>query len=168
MSDLDIKGLFQRHGRALQIFLRRNNCDAHLAADLVQESFLRLTELARREHIENSPAYLYRIAHNLLIDHRRQHNRRHTDMPGDETLHSLVDDSQILEETIERQQRMDRLQRAIAELPPRTREIFQLNRIEGLTHAQVARQLSISDSSVQKHLSRALAHVMDRLLDTDN
>ncbi len=49
----------------------------------------------------------------------------------------------------------------------RTQEIFRLNRIEGLTHAQVARQLEISDSSVQKHLARALAHVMERVLEVD-
>jgi RNA polymerase sigma factor (sigma-70 family) len=167
LSDQDIKGLFQRHAPALQRFLRRNNCDPHLAADLVQESFLRLTELTHRERIENGPAYLYRIAYHLLIDHRRQHDRRRTDMPGDDKLNALVDDSPCLEETVARQQRMDRLQRALAELPPRTREIFHLNRIEGLTHAQVARQLSISDSSVQKHLSKALAHVMERLSNVD-
>ncbi|MFO6377631.1 sigma factor-like helix-turn-helix DNA-binding protein, partial [Pseudomonas aeruginosa] len=41
-----------------------------------------------------------------------------------------------------------------------------LNRLEGLTHAEVARRLEISDSSVQKHLARALAHVMQALEDS--
>lgn len=63
------------------------------------------------------------------------------------------------------QQRISLLQ-AVAELPERTREIFRLNRLEGLTHAEVARQLGISDSSVQKHLSKALAYVMQRLQDS--
>ena len=60
------------------------------------------------------------------------------------------------------QQRMA-LKRALAELPERTREIFRLNRIEGMTHAEVARHLDICDSSVQKHLAKALAYVMQRL-----
>ncbi|HHK0213861.1 TPA: RNA polymerase sigma factor [Pseudomonas aeruginosa] len=59
-----------------------------------------------------------------------------------------------------------RLREIVAELPPRTREIFRLNRLEGLTHAEVARRLEISDSSVQKHLARALAHVMQALEDS--
>ena len=60
------------------------------------------------------------------------------------------------------QQRMA-LKQALAQLPELTREIFRLNRIEGMTHAEVARHLEISDSSVQKHLSKALAYVMQRL-----
>ncbi|UCJ17805.1 RNA polymerase sigma factor [Pseudomonas sp. MM211] len=163
MSDLDLKGLFQQHARALQSFLLRKSRDPHLAADLVQESFLRLTEQARHDHIENTPAYLYRTARNLLIDHRRQQERRKTDLVGDEVLNAVEDEVDSLEDTTERQQRMELLQRAVAELPPRTREIFHLNRIEGLTHAEVARRLEISDSSVQKHLSKALSHVMERL-----
>lgn len=165
MTDLDIKGLFQQHARTLQNFLLRKSRDPQLAADLVQESFLRLTEQARAERIDNSPAYLYRTAQNLLIDHRRQQQRRKTDLAGDDVLNAVEDDADSLEDITLRQQRMDRLQSAVAELPPRTREIFHLNRIEGLTHAEVARRLSISDSSVQKHLSRALAHVMERLVD---
>lgn len=61
------------------------------------------------------------------------------------------------------QQQRQALKQALAELPVRTQQIFRLNRLEGMTHAEVARQLGISDSSVQKHLAKALAHVMVRL-----
>lgn len=66
MSDLDLKSLFQQHARALQSFLLRKSRDPNLAADLVQESFLRLSEQARHDYIDNSPAYLYRTARNLV------------------------------------------------------------------------------------------------------
>lgn len=61
------------------------------------------------------------------------------------------------------EQQRKALKQALCELPERTQEIFRLNRIEGMTHAEVARHLEISDSSVQKHLSKALAYVMQRL-----
>ncbi|MFD2032045.1 RNA polymerase sigma factor [Ancylobacter dichloromethanicus] len=48
-------------------------------------------------------------------------------------------------------------------MPHRTQEIFVLNRIEGLTHAQVARQLRLSESAVQKHLALAIARMTRRL-----
>lgn len=163
MSDSDIKGLFQKHAKALQNILLRKSRDPQLAADLVQESFLRLAEHQNRESIDNSPAYLYRTAHNLLIDHVRQQLRRKTDGVSHETLEAVVDEQPSLEDHAVTEQHKYRLREAIAELPERTQEIFRLNRLEGLTHAEVARQLDISDSSVQKHLAKALAHVTQRV-----
>lgn len=165
MSDLDIKGLFQMHAKALQSFLLRKSRDPQLAADLTQESFLRLAEQRGGEPIDNSLGYLYRTASNLLIDHQRQQLRRKTDLVSEDVLAEVASSSSSLEDITAARQSVERLQQAIAELPPRTQEIFRLNRIEGLTHAQVACELGISDSSVQKHLARALAHVMARLVE---
>ena len=167
MSDLDLKGLFQKHATALHRFLLRKSRDPQLAADLTQESFLRLAEQGTGERIDNSPAYLYRTASNLLIDHQRQQIRRRTDLLGEDVLFEVEAGGSSLDDITAARQSVERLQQAIAELPVRTQEIFRLNRIEGLTHAQVARELGISDSSVQKHLARALAHVMERLQETD-
>ncbi|MFJ4141944.1 RNA polymerase sigma factor [Pseudomonas sp. NPDC089734] len=163
MPDSDIKGLFQKHAKALQNLLLRKSRDPQLAADLVQESFLRLAELQDKERIDNSSAYLYRTAHNLLIDHVRQQMRRKTDNVPHEALEDVIDEQPGLDEEAATEQHKRRLRDAIAELPERTQEVFRLNRLEGLTHAEVARRLDISDSSVQKHLAKALAHVMQRL-----
>lgn len=165
MSDLDLKGLFQKHAKTLQSFLLRKSRDPQLAADITQESFLRLAEQRGGERIDNSPAYLYRTAHNLLIDHQRQQIRRKTDLMEEHELAEMESGGSELDEIVGARQGVERMLQAIAELPPRTQDIFRLNRIEGLTHAQVAHELGISDSSVQKHLARALAHVMDRLVD---
>ncbi|QLF93810.1 RNA polymerase sigma factor [Pseudomonas sp. ABC1] len=167
MSDLDIKGLFQKHAKDLQGFLLRKSRDPQLAADLTQESFLRLAEQKHGERIENVPAYLYRTAQNLLINHHRQQRCHKTDLASDEQLAEVESNDRALEDVVAARQRVERLQRAMDELPPRTREIFRLNRIEGLTYTQVARMLEVSDSTVQKHLAMALAHVMERLLDVD-
>jgi RNA polymerase sigma factor (sigma-70 family) len=167
LSDLDLKGLFQKHAKALHSFLLRKSRDPQLAADLTQESFLRLAEQRGGERIDNSPAYLFRTASNLLIDHQRQQIRRKTDLVGEDVLFEVEAGGSSLDEITAARQSVERLQHAIGELPPRTQEIFRLNRIEGLTHAQVARELGISDSSVQKHLARALAHVMERLVEAD-
>lgn len=165
MSDLDLKGLFQKHAKALHSFLLRKSRDPQLAADLTQESFLRLAEQGSGERIDNSPAYLYRTASNLLIDHNRQQVRRKTDQMDECELAEMDSGASPLDDVTAARQCLERMQRAMAELPTRTQDIFRLNRIEGMTHAQVARELGISDSSVQKHLARALAHVMERLIE---
>lgn len=165
VPETDLRGLFLKHARTLQGLLTRKVRDPQLAADLVQESFLRMAEQGERERIDNSQAYLYRTAHNLLVDHIRQQQRRRTDSQPHEALAHIEDERPALDEQLDAQQRLQLLRSAIAELPVRTQQIFELNRIQGLTHAEVARRLEISDSSVQKHLAKALAHVTARLQD---
>ena len=163
MSDVDLKGLFLKHADTLRGYLARKVRDPQLAADLVQESFLRLAEKPAGERIDNSQGYLYRTASNLLIDHIRQEARRKTDSVPHEALAEIEDEVAGLEAQAMAQQQRQALKQALAELPERTQQIFRLNRIEGMTHAQVAQHLDISDSSVQKHLAKALAYVMQRL-----
>ncbi|KDO01919.2 RNA polymerase sigma factor [Pseudomonas donghuensis] len=163
MAESDLKRLFLKHARTLQGVLTRKVRDPQLAADLVQESFLRLAEQQGHERIDNTPAYLYRTAHNLMIDHVRQQQRRKTDSVPHEALETIVEDRPGLDEHAATEQHMRRLRRALADLPPRTQDVFRLNRLEGMTHAEVARAMDISDSSVQKHLAKALAYVMQCL-----
>jgi len=165
LSDVDLKGLFLKHADTLRGYLARKVRDPQLAADLVQESFLRLEEKPPGERIDNSQGYLYRTASNLLIDHIRQEARRRTDSVPNEALAEIEDEVAGLEAQAMAQQQRQALKQALAELPERTQQIFRLNRIEGMTYAQVARHLDISDSSVQKHLAKALAYVMQRLQD---
>ncbi|MBO5390230.1 MAG: RNA polymerase subunit sigma-70, partial [Pseudomonas sp.] len=92
MLDTDLKGLFLKHASTLRGYLARKVRDPQLAADLVQESFLRMAERDRKEHIDNSPGYLYRIAGNLLVDHIRQETRRKTDTVPHEALAEIEDE----------------------------------------------------------------------------
>ncbi|NTF44310.1 RNA polymerase sigma factor [Rhizobium rhizogenes] len=160
-----LKGLFLAHRRELQAYLTRKLRDADTAADLTQETFLRYAELGSPTGatIANERSYLYRTAHNLAVDHVRQRQRRKTDATSADDLASIADDRPTLEEEADGRQRLERLHEIVNELPELTRSIFTLNRMDGLTYAQVAIRLGISDSSVQKHLSRALSHITARL-----
>ena len=53
------------------------------------------------------------------------------------------------------------------ELPEKCRQSFYLNRVEGLTHAEVGRRLNISESMVAKYLARAMRHCRERLDEPD-
>lgn len=163
MAESDLKRLFIKHAKTLQGLLTRKVRDPQLAADLVQESFLRLAEQQRQEPLDNPPGYLYRTAHNLMIDHVRQQLRRKTDLVPHEALEGIVEDRPGLDEQVAREQHLRRLLAIVQALPERTGQVFRLNRLEGMTHAEVARHLGISDSSVQKHLAKALAYVMQCL-----
>ena len=162
MAERDLSALFLAHRRELEVYLTRQVQCRDTAADLLQETFVRLAQQPANAGLSNVRAYLYRIARNLVIDHFRRDERRLTlPLPLDQ-LADLPDAAVPVDRDFEARQTLAALREAIAELPRRTREVFELNRIEGLTYAEVAQRLGVSNSSVQKHLARALFHAMQR------
>lgn len=158
----DLKIAFHTHGPELRNYLRGRLGDTHLASDLVQDTFLRVIERPETR-IQDVRAYLYTIARNLLLNHRKQESRRRTDSVPHEWLGEIAADAPTPEDAADARLQLERLQRFIGELPARTQQIFVLNRVDGLTQPEVARALSISESSVQKHLAMAIQHVTQRL-----
>lgn len=160
MTGKDLKGLFLAHRRELHAYLTGKLRDRELAADLTQEAFLRFAEQGGDVAVLNPRSYLYRTAHNLAIDHIRQGQRQRTDTIPHEDMAEIVEDRLGAEDAIDSRQRLDLLRAVIQALPKRTRQVFVLNRIEELTYAEVAARLGISESTVQKHLAKALLHVI--------
>lgn len=155
-----------RHRRELHTYILGKLRNADMAADLTQETFLRFAEQQRDNPaavITHSRSYLYRTAHNLIIDHVRQQQRSKTDSVPTEALLEVVDESPSPEQVTSGKHELALAQAALLELPERTRQVFRLVRLEGMTYSEVAIRLEISDSSVQKHLAKAIKHVMQRL-----
>ncbi len=170
---MDIKTLFLAHRRELQTYLTQKLRDGETAADLTQEAFLRFAEQGFAEHGPAGPAavahprsYLYRTAHNLAVDHIRRQQRERTDPVDTDDMAGIADDRPSPERTAGARSDVASARLALLELPERTRQVFALARMEGLTYGEVARRLEISDSSVQKHLAKAIKHVMQRLRST--
>ena len=163
MSEPDLHHLFTAYAPGLSSLLLRKSGDPHLSADLTQESFLRLAERYSDEPIDNIPGWLHRTAHNLLIDHYRRERRHKTDSVCCNVLSEFIESGPGPEEQLLDARQRQHLRLAITELSPRTQAVFRLNRLVGLTHAQVAQRLNICASSVQKHLTLAMAYLRERL-----
>jgi len=151
--------LLERYYRELLHFLQRQVSDRDAAADLAQESYARVlaAQHAGRD-ILDVRALLYRTARNLLVDrHRRTEVRRHDE------LDALADTEQPPaprhlqpEEALASQQILRAYAGTIDRLPPRCREAFVLHVFDDLSHAQVAQQMGISVSMVEKHIVRGM------------
>ncbi len=154
-----LEQLFTQHAPALHRYLLRKNCTPSLASDLVQETFLRLAQMEGVERLLSSPGYLFRIAHNLMIDHHRRYGSRRYEAEPSLVFDTLVDEGCSPEEQAIDAHELERLHGLLELLPERTRDVFLLCRVEGMTHKEAARYLRISTSSVQKHLASALARI---------
>lgn len=154
---------FVSHYDELIAFVRRKVRCPTLAADIVQETYVRLASAQLSAAVENPRALLYRIAGNLAIDHLRQERTRAkyvTNEPPDET---VADTQPSAERTIEAKERLAALIRSVDELPPRCRQVFVLRKFHGLDQAEIAKTLGISRNMVEKHLRNALLHCAMRL-----
>lgn len=157
-----LEGLFQDNADNLLSFIQRR-LGTHEAEDLVQDAFLRMAEAAPERPIENPRAYLYQIAANLTIDRLRQHRHRAVwEAEPDEGL-DVHDPAVDVEADVFSRQQIELLKQALKELPPRCREAFILHKFQHLSYAEVAVRLDISESTVCKHMIKALAHCKRRV-----
>lgn len=140
-------------------YFRNRVPDPHEADDLVQEVFARIVARDSEEPVGHLGGYVFAIAANVLADRaRRRFARRaeahvefNPDSHGDEDVdpHRILAAKEDLRGAIE----------ALLALPLRTRRIFILRRLEGRTSREVAEQLGISVSAVEKHMVRAVQHL---------
>ncbi|MFM9902469.1 MAG: sigma-70 family RNA polymerase sigma factor [Polaromonas sp.] len=151
--------MLERYHRELLNFLTRHVRDRDAAADLAQESYVRvLSAQSAGQVVLDMRALLYRTARNLVIDqHRRTAVRRHDDLdtlPNDQqpvALHYLQP-----EEALASQQVVRAYMATIEALPPRCREAFVMNVFDERSHAQIAQHMGISVSMVEKHVVRGM------------
>jgi RNA polymerase sigma factor (sigma-70 family) len=145
----------------LQLLKRRLGC-SHAAEDLVQETYLRVIQQDSVEEIANLPAYLFRIASNLLIDHGRQATAaaqgHHEPLEDD-----LMCPKPLPDRLAETSQELELLNRLVAELPPRCRRIFLMHKVQHLSHVEIAAQLDISPRTVETQIGKALKILRDRM-----
>jgi RNA polymerase sigma-70 factor (ECF subfamily) len=154
-----LEQLFNEHASALHRYLLRKNCTPSLASDIVQETFLRLAQMEGVERLLTTPAYLFRVAHNLMIDHHRRYGAKRYEAEPSIVFDCLVDEGSSPEAQALGTLELERLHATLELLPERTRNVFLLCRVEGMTHKEAARYLRISTSSVQKHLASALVKI---------
>lgn len=142
----------------LKRYVSRHAADTHDAADIYQESILRVMEQARASVIRNPIAYAIRIARNLIIN---QPKRYSVDAAY---LDTLICPARSPEESLSYDQRVNALQLFLASMPGMRREVFLRRRMRGESRAQISAALSLSEDAVKKHITRALSD-LQRFLD---
>lgn len=136
--------------------------DPGLAEDVIQDLYVKLSALETEPAVDNPSGYLFRMANNIYLNRLRalksERTRDHAWQSASFEIVAgdAVHDEPTPEARLTGRQQITRLKAAIDALPERTQAIFRLHKLEGLTQTQVAAQLGISISSVEKHLAAAL------------
>ncbi|MFC4256799.1 sigma-70 family RNA polymerase sigma factor [Altererythrobacter xixiisoli] len=151
---------------ALTRFVRRQGGNPSDVDDIVQESWLRLSTAQPKTPVRNLAGYLRQIAANLIRDrHRRTALGVETLAPNTE-LDLTPSPRSDPEALLITRDELARMENVLAGMPARRREVFRLSRMDGMTFAEIARQLGISRQTVHEHMMHALI-VIQQAADCD-
>jgi RNA polymerase sigma factor (sigma-70 family) len=154
----DLSTVFVAHQAQLRRAALKILGDSERAEDVVQDAYLKVTETRDVLHIRQPLAYLYQVVRNLAIDrHRRAAFEGGLFEREEEGLHVPASIG-TPEATAISRQHLVLVARALAELPERTRRVFELHRLDGHTHCAIASKLDISTSLVNILIHDAMDH----------
>lgn len=156
-----------RYRAPLRSFFRRRIEDSAEVEDLTQETFVRLLRSEQIDRLEKAETFVFRVAANLLRDHKRRRLVRgvswslSTQGESYDAIAQLIDDHAPERVLIERQELLQAL-RALDELPELSRRVFVLWRLEKMKKREIAALLGISVSTVDRRLEQAMFHLAKR------
>lgn len=153
------EALYNTHHPWLLSWLRRRLGNASDAADLAHDTFVRLMVSPRGAAVDGEPrAFLTHVAKGLVIDlwRRRELERAYLEAIAHlPQAHAPSPETQLL--VIEALLQIDRL---LAGLGPRTRQIFLLAQLDGLTLQQISERMDTPVITVRRHVHKALVTCM--------
>jgi len=147
-----LAGIYDMYSDGIYRYALRLLADPGLAEECVAETFSRfLQALSRRkgprDHVQ---AYLYRIAHNWIVDRFRR------DLPAEELKSDIPDSVLSVEARVDQNLEEDRLRHAVLRLTPDQQQVIALKYLEGLDNQAVARIMQKPVGAVKSLQHRAL------------
>lgn len=143
----------------LRNFLYYKTSNAELAEDVAQDAFVKLWETRDKINKTSLKAYLFTIGNNLAINQLKRDQLKFKFL----NLQTARQDIKTPEYLLEMQEFDQKLQATLARIPEGAREVFLMNRIDGLKYREIADMLGLSMKAVEKRMSRALAILRDEI-----
>ena len=156
----------QPHDAALRGWLRARFPAIGDIDDVVQETYTRILQIRARDPLRDHAVkpLLFTTARNLVLDElRRRQIVPMQALPDDGDAAVFATDAPGVAETVSRRQELALLAEAIQALPPRCRQILTLRKIYGLPQREIARQLGISEHTVEAQVGIGMHRCADFL-----
>ncbi len=159
-----VERIFHKYHRILMKFLRDSLFDKDEVEDVAQEVYYRISRRPDLDKIDYPKAFLMRTARNLLIDMNRCRRTQQAEVsPATKELaNSELISADTPESMLGSEELLNTLQVALAELSPKCQAVFVMQRIDGIPYKQIASELNLSLSMVEKYMRQALKHLKER------
>ncbi len=155
----DVEDYYSEYRQTLMAYFRRRLPADEDPEDMTQQVFFRLAEGPDLKAVQHPRGLIFRVAvfvlRDLLRRRKTHHVPEHQGLDHDE----LVSESPTQDDVLAHKQKLRFFMRKLDELPPKCKQAFILHRMKHLPHAEVAKAMGISVSTVEKHMIRAIAHL---------
>jgi RNA polymerase sigma-70 factor (ECF subfamily) len=148
---------------ALMQFLQHNWRNKSDIADLRQDIYVQVYESALKGLPESPRAFVFTVARHLLIRRMRREQIVPFEAVSDFDALGAAIETPGPENSVIARDELRRLQGAVDRLPPRAREAFVMQQVEGLSRREIASRMGVSEKTVKTHLrdaGRALANIL--------
>lgn len=154
--------LYRRYVDRVYSYVYYQLGDHHDAEDVTERIFAAALDAlpAFEDRGSTFRSWLFRIAHNTLVNQLRTRHRGRTERLEVALDQSAADDVDV---TVERREEVRRVWRAVAELSPERRRVILLRFVDELTSREIGEVLGRSEGAIRVLLHRALREVADRL-----
>lgn len=150
-SEVAFTALYNYYGPRLYLNILRMVKDDLQTGELVQELFTRIWQKRTNKGIsENFEGYIYRVAQNLVYDFFRKLKRDHQLLIKFRAL--AEENYEYIEESLQQKEHSRFLHKAIEQLPPQQRKVYELIKENGLTYKKAAEILGISPLTVKEYV----------------
>lgn len=159
-----VANLAAQYGRRLRRFLSLRLRNRDDVSDLAQEVFLRLLRVEWHDTIRSPEAYLFTVASHVA----HQHTLKQSNEPSTVDITDVFTELRTLAaddptSRAESDQRMESLQRMLAQLPPRCGAALVLHRLGGYSVQEIADEFGVARETAKKYLARAMEHCRNQL-----
>ncbi len=160
-EELDaFRSIFDTYYESIRNFIYYKTGNMELAEDIVQETFMKLWDKRLTINQESIKSLLYIIASNTIKSHFR-HQKVVFNFANEA---AKVEETQDSADTNIRQEELkQKLERILAEMPEKCREVFLLNRMDNLVYSEIAERLGLSVKAIEKRMHEALLFIRERL-----
>lgn len=142
------------HEAELRRSLKRRAPAGFEVDDIIQEVYARLAAFASVDHIHSPRSYIYRMAGGVMADYARRQKVVPMLAVEDYEAIGAMSDEPSPEAVVLHRDQLNRLAGLFSRLPPAVAEVFRLRRIEGMSQREVARRLSLPESTIEKRMAR--------------
>lgn len=161
---------FVKHQTFLKRFLSRFLTRPQDIEDAAQEAFLKAFAAEKKREVHSPKSFLFQIAKNVALQELTKKSKMITDYIEDLSDTAIPYEGRTLEDVFAGEQRLALFCKAAASLPPQCRRAFIMRKVYGMSQKEIAKELGISISTVEKHHTTGLkrcSEMMRKLGDTD-
>ncbi len=152
----DVASALVENASFLARFLGKYFSNRQDIEDVVQETYLRAHIEEQRNGVERPKAFLFKVARNVALKKLTKKSRQITDYIEELAAPLALETEASTVEHLEAEELLGLYSEAVTTLPAKCREVFLLRKVHGMSHKEIAAQMGLSASSVDKYLRRGI------------